>query len=237
MEGKRLESGQSEENLTADGGRIFPIAAQGENDQWVRSLPLNLRRLVERNADGHQTPTTRKLTLEQLEIFEAELRNQRILPLLGSATPTLTQDAQMEANLLRWRARRAGFLGSELQFRVDLERYTGMLAVDLMKLQSSGSEKNDLEQITALSAQRQTLRSAYVTSAIIAEKLLYLDALASYLLGGFDAPQNKYQAGLNLILKILSSKSESATNHGVSVVFPVTHKEFLSLVRAHQVSE
>ncbi len=142
------------------------------------------------------------MDIEQLEMLEAELTNQGILP--ADAT-TVSQHALHSASILRWRARRAGVSADNVYFLVRVPEYVLMRADEIQReLQLRHSEsREDTEELFLL-------RSASWGKGIdshsrLQQDLLYVDRFASYILGKFGHDTNRYQRGLSLILKIIGN--------------------------------
>ena len=70
--------------------------------------------------------------------------------------------------------------------------------------------------------------------------LPYLEHFASYLNGQFEHTQNRYQRGLNVVLKALCAPPEAsdAENHAIalSVTLPIGGKDFTRKVQAFKES-
>jgi hypothetical protein len=146
------------------------------------------------------------MEIEQLEMLEAELRNQGILPGETEGSGTLSQHALHTASILRWRARRAGIRGNGLHFSVDLPQYLLTRAAELdeqLRRQNDSTERQDLGLFVHRSG---SWAKAHPALPHLFAELDYLERFAAYLLGAFDESRNTYQQGLNLILRVLARK-------------------------------
>ena len=160
--------------------------------------------------------TSRYLTFEELEMLEAELTNQSIVNPNPERTVTLAQFALLEMNTLRWRALRSGCDSNLLAFRIDLTRYLSRMALGL---------------IHPTTPQEQALfwRAGLTGQDRVDAELAYLENFASFLNGGFENAENRYQQGLNVVLRVLSSSQPAADDP--SIILPIPLTEFLSAIR------
>lgn len=180
---------------------------------------------------------TSDLSLEGLEMLEAELRNQGILP---KHIPGVTQRALREASVLRWKARRGGVDEARLTFFVNISRYLTTLGTHLTERDPvTSSEDANLFYLGADSWYSKRLPE-HERSA----QLAYLEAFASYLIGTFDQTSNRYERGMNLVLKVLNLRAtprrEAAdgandeAHAAIPVTLPIETDEFLRLLRPHR---
>ena len=178
------------------------------------------------------------MALDQLEMLEAELRNQGILSGAQDVT-TLLQSALHTASILRWRARRAGISGDSVQFSVRVPQYV------LTRAEEIETELRDLTDTSSGGRELLAMRSATWGKGIdsrsrLLNDLLYLEQFAAYLIGRFETHESRYHRGLNLLLKIVSSRSESPENAAQpgeqtekllegkkGIALPIGHREFL----------
>ena len=170
------------------------------------------------------------MALDQLEMLEAELRNQGILSSAQDVT-TLLQSALHTASILRWRARRAGISGDSVQFSVRVPQYI------LNRAEEIESELRDLSDTSTGGRELLTMRSATWGKGIdsrsrLMNDMIYLEQFAGYLLGRFEKDESRYHRGLNLLLKILTSKTDAAEDtsahaESAGISLPIGHREFL----------
>ena len=239
---------------TADGGEKLADHAGNFDTPWTVATPLELgqrlagaglTKLAQLVRILNQDPARRRqaerltsdLTLDGLEMLEAELRNQGILPTLA---PGLTQRALREASVLRWKARRSGVDESRLTFFVNISRYLTALGTHLTEQQVE--RHADEENLFYLGT--DSLYSKRLPESERAAQLAYLEAFASYLIGTFDQTSNRYERGMNLVLKVLSlrakprAESKGANDEAhdqIPVTLPIESEEFVRLMRPHRV--
>ncbi|MFN8389278.1 MAG: hypothetical protein U0136_03205 [Bdellovibrionota bacterium] len=179
------------------------------------------------------------IDLDQLEMLEAELRNQGILPLESEGITTLTQHAVHTASILRWRARRAGAWADNLQFTVRLPEYLLSRADELLSTIRS-AHAADPGEAELLVYRARTWGKANTPGQRLYAELDYLERFASYLIGEYDKSANRYQQGLNLILRVVSRQKLRALSQpkrrredreAFSVSLPVELGQFLSVLR------
>ena len=187
------------------------------------------------NCPKHPQP----VSVSSLEMLEAELANQMIVPTLGEHTPSIAQAAAFEANLLQWRARRFGISGTQIQFQIDLGRYVGYLAVELIQLHREMKLSPAHLLRGHLSSKRLSWRAIFPSDEIVRSTLQYLDRFAKYLLADDETAEGRFQRGLNLVLKVLADgDSESratareALGNTTHVVLPVITRDYLTRLRA-----
>ncbi len=165
---------------------------------------------------------TAPLTAEQLEMLEAELIHQGVLPNLTDRSIRLGHTLSHEINLLRWYARRSGLAGSEISFVVDLPRYILSRASVLAEFRECGERESNWRLNSSLSEH---------------DEFAYLERFAAFLLADRDGGKNRYQKGLNLILRVLA-RSERSLNakrstpeETHSLVLPMQRRELLKILR------
>ncbi len=241
MESKCPTPEQRAEDMTPKAGNVFPPDNHLNYRGTISDLlppSGNLRWLIESKVthDKFGERLQEPLALEQLEMLEAELRNQAILPSLPENTPSLAQAAAVEINLYRWRARRTGVACNKLNFIVDVPRYVASLAVDLTSLLHPERFSITSEEENSRTSQRTTWRTVFTTEDKIRASLEYLELFAAYFKGHFDNPSNGYQRGLNLVLKVLATKQttesiSSVVQENISVCLPIRQTDFHSLIR------
>jgi len=185
--------------------------------------------------DGLSEP----LEIEDLEMLEAELENQGILPVLPSSCCSLSQLAYHEGNTWRWLARRTGYEGLEFKIYISVPEYIiSRLHEVAPHIEKFGSASND----NPLLFERRTIRHKTIgpQESLLAE-LSYLDRFALYLMGGFEATSNRYQQGLNVVLKVLAARArrvaettitaEQHRSEPIALCLPLSRPEFFRLLK------
>lgn len=177
------------------------------------------------------------LTLEQLEMLEAELKNQGILPTIDGS---LFQHALHTSSILRWRGRRAGVVCDGFDFRIDVPRYVVARAEQIeQQLTTFRSAETGAKGELLLHRSSSWGKGLDSPSRLLSE-LTSLDAFAGYLLGKFEQHTNRYQRGLNLLLKILTTgeaKKDVEASKGPQIVLPVEPREFLERLKPLRLQE
>lgn len=150
--------------------------------------------------------------LEQFEMLEAELCNQRILS--GSNSELfhkLSQLAAHEANFWRWKARRHGLASVSINVTIDIPKYLCSRVVTLVSIVFPDAKdelkienlKTPTDRYSSASKPIDDVRTAQ-------QELRYLDTFGAYLLGEFDLAEHPFQRGLNLLLKSLAFNRAAA---------------------------
>lgn len=169
----------------------------------------------------HGEPRSRypkPLDIEQLEMLEAELQNQNILPKLSDSCLSLAQHALHEKNIWRWCARRYGFNSLNIRFVIDIAKYIIRCGEEILSIST------DEVEVTLHGPTSEYRKSV--------EQIQYLDTFADYLTGSMENNQNRYQRGLNLLLKTLAySPPFQKTPPHLVVCLPIEKKDFLKLLR------
>lgn len=209
-----------------DIGFPTPILSDFPN---LATLLATQRELSATNLDA---PKKNPISIEALEILEAELTNQGILPKAEEHALRVSQLASYESSMLRWRARRAGYPSIHLAFSVSLIRYVASIAEEMVEIvrRARASQAHPLGPVV--------LRSITAHPRQLSGQLSYLEAYAAYLNGSYELPETSYQKGLNTLLKVLSTAESNAeeaqiiANGGaLSVVLPVSPADFLQNLR------
>lgn len=136
------------------------------------------------------------LSIEQVEMLEAELKNQGLIP---DTQNSLAQSAYQLVGLLRWRANRAGFFLKEIELVIDLPAFiinrAQTLAADLEVL---------AEEQNLLAARGYGWGQNFTTSSLLRE-ISYLEGLAKYLLQR-DGKKEKtpYEKAQDILLSLLA---------------------------------
>ncbi len=139
------------------------------------------------------------ISIDQLEMLEAELHNQGIL---SKTIETISQRVRHDAGLLGWHARRFGISPNQIEFLVDVPKYI------IKKAQ-------ELEEETKSSTQNSTL---------FPRELSYLDQFSSFILGKFDNTENKYEDALNVVLNVLIKSAERSKHLSEAVERDINEK-------------
>ena len=171
------------------------------------------------------------MQLEQLEMLEAELKNQGILP-KGEAT-TLAQHALHSASILRWRAQRGGITGDNIEFVVDVPEYLLRRAEEIEKQLIELGAKDNSQESELFLRRSSSWGKAYDNQTRLLQDLGYLERFASYLLGKFDEDGNRYERGLNLILRIIAARNPAYfASRKTRIELPMDVKQFSATLRA-----
>lgn len=161
---------------------------------------------------------------DQLEMLEAELNNQGLLSRSIRTNYSLSQHIQYEANVWKWRAERVGFEGSRLHFCVDLPTYIISRAEELL---SSAEQKSDAGES---SLRASAWQKRFESQDALSSELRYLESFAAFLNGAHDNPQNGYQRGLNLVLRVICS-SRSSVDEKFEISLPINKSAFFSQLK------
>jgi hypothetical protein len=177
-------------------------------------------------AENYDPVKRHEISIEQLEMLEAELRNQGITSDNGAVY--LAQIASLDRNMLRWRARRSSIVCPELLFSLDIMAYLMRTACELIA-SLDGTEPDD-----------QT-RSRFLWHALISTReqaltqIDYLEQLAFFFDGDESRTSNRFQQGLTLLLRILiKPERREAPENAVQVTLPTTSRELLNLLRGYR---
>ncbi len=161
---------------------------------------------------------------DQLEMLEAELNNQGLLSRSIRTNYSLSQHIQYEANVWKWRAERVGFEGSKLHFCVDLPKYLISRAEELV----ASAEQKSGSADTALRASAWQKR--FESQDALSSELRYLESFAAFLNGAHDNPENAYQRGLNLVLRVICS-SKSVVDETLEISLPIHKSAFFAQLK------
>jgi hypothetical protein len=254
LENTRDEVFQVERNITADVQNGDELTLEANSaigsielspvDQLRGSLRKlgfeHLPELARRQSDGrYESKVLRRLQapigLAQVEMLEAELKNQGILPRRLTQSFSLVQIVSQETSMWCWRADRYGSSGAELQFEINLPEYLVARAQELaMSLERDDTE---LDPSDALLKSSGMWRRKVESPASVHEELQYLERFAAYLNGAFDHAANGYQRGLNLVLAVLSCSqlrmAEQREEDARSIFcLPLKKEEFFQTLKA-----
>lgn len=166
--------------------------------------------------------------LLQLEMLEAELTNQGILASSSEHPFSLVRQALHETDVWRWRARRLGFDAKQLRFLLCLPHYVVFYAEQLL---------NDLESASEGTSRigSQSWHHRYDKQSGVLHELKYLERCAAYLCGAFENTEDRYQRGLNLVLKAICLGSRQATTDDeqglLTMTLPLRKQDFYAALR------
>jgi hypothetical protein len=223
------------------------VGISGAVQQILSSYPTlqKLRKLIDSDAVTASTTAVEMqgpVTIAQLEMLEAELQNQGILPVRGDRTKLLSQFANYEVDLWRWRARRVGSESIEMHFSVDAPRYLIHCALNLLKRyeQPRGDDNAVSEDVSSVMPGASGLieiNHSWIThvssDANLPANLLYLERFATYLLGGYGRALNRFQRGLNVVLRALGSPTAPAPGtEAVMLTLPFSRPEFFRALKS-----
>ena len=163
------------------------------------------------------------ISLEGLEMLEAELLNQQILIQRDASFQTLSQQLNHEVSVWSWRAVRLGMHSKEMFFEVNLPNYILSKAAELLSVSKRSSE--------SLLAARE-LQTPGSNSSLVLFRLQYLELFAAYLIGKYEKASSRYQRGLNLVLKTLCHRTavlrEQEAKNLCRVQLPTTLRSFMA---------
>lgn len=181
----------------------------------------SLLALYRRARTWNQKSFSIPLSLEQLEMFEAELSNQDLLRRRSDSVRALHQHAAHQINLLLWRAKRLGHSTESYEFLIDIPYYILECSIFMLKNLSTGRE-NDSDMYMS----RGTfLGWSAENSTKLLYDLNYLDDFATYLLGAFNDQNSRYHKGLDLVLNVLKRNSATSASH-LQITLPISADEF-----------
>ena len=126
-------------------------------------------------------------------------------------------------------------LGTTIHFQIDLTRYVGYLAGELIQLQREMKLSPAHLLRGHLSSKRLSWRAIFPSEEIIRATLLYLDRFARYLLSDEEGSASRYKRGLDLVLKVVGDAAEEVSREtagdATHVVLPVITREYLTRLR------
>lgn len=228
---------QKEDNSASIVGRNFLVPeaqAPAAGETPAAAIPAAYPNLLvlKQNlaASRHSSPLLARigtaLRIEQVEMLEAELINQGILLNLRSQGYTLSRQIAHEESVWRWRALRFGVEGNVLGFHVWLPAYLVERAQELAAAVPLGQEVSPLPGSAVPRAE------GGLPAAV---ELQYLERFSAYLNGEFDAASNRYQRGLNVVLRAISAPAKEDTGAEKSPVLdltlPLTMKAFVHTLK------
>ncbi|HQH26197.1 MAG TPA: hypothetical protein PLP17_02285 [Oligoflexia bacterium] len=226
---------QNTESITAPAGRNCPLHADSLVLRMLPAALSALRRLAERSMCA-AAAGERLLSIEQLEMLEAELQNQRLLGRLPAFAKSVHQHALQQASIWRWKARRLGVRENDLRFQVNLHQYLICYAEELLygfETRRSGLRADGPPSAT--DAEREGTQE--LTPATLAV-LQYLNRFAAYLDGQYESGRNRYERGLNVVLRVLNTPAaveqarDAETNGKKTITLPLTFKAFARLLKS-----
>lgn len=223
--------------FAGDTGNFDTEAAPSANTSFpntsVRHSSLRALARQEENSLSDEPGLRRysELNLEQLEMLEAELANQGLVPRSVSESFSIAQHAVHSAAILRWRAARAGYTTQLFDFRIDLPRYILTRAEEIAAQLDAPPRDEDL-----LARRTDSWGRERESRTQLLKQLEYLSALAEYLIADHgEASTNRYHRGLSVVLRALSTQTNSTNaelREGLEVTLPIAVSAFLQLLRA-----
>ena len=215
------------------------LALSTSNDSKRLSLPKQLYEL-------------REIDIDSLEMIEAELVNQGILPRTSGQQFSIAQHAMHLISILRWRAVRSGAKNTDqIEFRINVPEYILSRHRELcsnLELPSSlttGSETSTDSGQTGsanlngelLIRRTESWGQRKDSHKQILEQLEYLLRFASYLTGDLDYTSTRYERGLALVLRAVTTETTRAAQALLQsqptkfVTLPISVQEFLMVLR------
>ncbi|HMO18543.1 MAG TPA: hypothetical protein PKA63_10120 [Oligoflexia bacterium] len=155
----------------------------------------------------------RPVSLVSLEMLEAELVNQG---LIDKNQDSLAKFARHQISLLVWQARRLMLPLENIEFLIDVTELIIKLAYQAVSYSSGEINKN-------LSYSDNQLR--------------YLEQFSAYLTGIYQTPTNKYEQGMNLVLKSISETNINSTDKTIKCVIPLSKTNFVEMLKSSTVSK
>ncbi len=168
----------------------------------------NLCSLFSNNYPLPKSPIAYPLSIEELEMLEAELINQGIL---NTEVNALSKRVRREISLLLWSGKRHNVSHSDINFKIDLRSF---IKFEVLKL----STASDLGSTVS-----------YTLKQKLKNELAYLDQFAAYLNGAFEEPRSGYERGLNLVLKAIM-KTNQRDETRLSFTLPISKNDFIRIL-------
>lgn len=164
-------------------------------------------------------PTRHPLSPAGIEMLEAELQNQGVLPNTAGDILPLSYRIGHQVSFMRWKARSHGLYSPNTLFAVDLPNYLIQVGAGLLSHDSKS-------EVTSM-----PLRLSCHDLRFNIVELHYLNSLAAFLVRPQESRSNKFSKGLDLVIySILRSELVDANDPNV-VVLPVTIFEYLASLR------
>lgn len=214
-------------NLTPGSENNLPLEHETTLSADLLRLP-NLYTLLE--AAQNQTSddaTIGVISLQTLEMLEAELHNQAILPPIYDNSSTLSQHVAHEINIWKWRARRRAINVQDISFTIDLGSYLAECALALLPYLEAKPSAEEQQTYPMLMTQPNNAWRLNLTSKPhVQAKLYYLESFAGYLLGRFEDTNDRYKKGLNLILRSIAVRTNEEFTASNTITLPTSIVDF-----------
>jgi hypothetical protein len=234
------KSAGNEETLTSSVGK-FCLIPDSDTFKLSSARVFSYIRLLARQYETTfqgQSPILarylRPITIEKLEILEAELQNQDIIAISKNSS-SLSQHISHQANLWRWQARRSGIRNAELRFLVDLPRY---ILNEAKILISFLENEENYESLThpLFTHPGNSWRINPNDKSQIAQKLKLLDNFASYITGQYEKTDDKYKKGLNSLLGFLTRRPNETIDSSpnkplINLTLPLKREDFIEILQ------
>lgn len=179
----------------------------------------NLYSLLYHPQSRKRSAVARPLSVEELEMLEAELKNQGIIKSTvntpnivsnNTVSDTLSKIARHQIGMLVWLARRTEVSNEQIDFKIDLREFIKSLIREKFQ---EGTTPN--------------------LSKYSNDEIQYLEQFASYLNGEYAEPINKYEQGLNLVLKAITITKNKHSESSLKCTLPVSKVEFVKLLKGN----
>jgi len=171
----------------------------------------NLYSLLYNPQSRRRSAVARPLSVEELEMLEAELKNQGIInSRVDTYSDTLSQFARHRIGMLVWLARRTEISNEQIDFKIDL-----------------------LEFIKSLIREKYQECVSLNLSKYSYDEIQYLEQFASYLNGEYSEPINKYEQGLNLVLRAITVTKSKYSENSLKCTLPISKVDFLKLLKGN----
>jgi len=171
----------------------------------------NLSDLFSNIENKDKSPIKQPLSIEELEMLEAELLNQGII---SAKSDALSKRVRREIALLIWNGKRNSSNFSSPNFRIELKSF---IKFETIKLTTLNDNLKD-QQIAPKIKLKQDLK--------------YLDEFAAYLNGAFENTKSSYEKGLNLVLRAIMKTTEEI-DENLSFILPISKAEFIRKINSN----
>ena len=194
-------------------------------------LPPQLQALQQSySASGHypRQPLSQipfPMGLEQVEMLEAELLNQRILRAKENEARIVSHRALHNMAYWQWKAERHGVKSSALSFAIDLPKFIIRRAHELLHIEDDLSREEEYLRASHQHTQGKSLR---VKASI---ELAYVEQVAQYLNGCFEQANNRYEQGLKVVLYAISA-TPIQDSQKTLLTLPLTTQEFTTTLQS-----
>lgn len=174
------------------------------------------------------------ITPSSLEMLEAELQNQSILPKSSERILHVAYRACHEINYLRWRARGSGLNATGIRFVIDLARY--IIHCSMTHCSISDFSNNTIDTINHEPSIPLRL-SKYDTRYDI-QTMEYFESFAGYLTGKYTRDTNKYNKGLNTLLTMMTHRqkdtdfNKQADTATHTITLPISKADYMEAIKS-----